>query len=293
MMSHIREARILFASMLLTVLAACGREDTPVVAPEAPAAVALEPAAGPIGAEVVITGHGFGGDPAAVGVRFAGTRGEIRSVTPDHIVAVVPEKATSGALEVTLNGARIGIFSFEITTASSGFASSRKWTNTEIDVTVEGVRGISVTTVDNRPVDSSEIALDIHCGGSTSVKIGADDTLWLSGMRAVVDTANHMFKDIGYLYSTSRVIPGHMTSEYSYTGEASRLELNDITYTVGPDGVLTATLTGEGIGNVITILDKIKESQGGYAAPFVRSHVTRLLPFTSASRVTIVMRPGT
>ncbi len=292
MMHHTLGSRILLASILLTVLAACGREDTAVVAPESPAAVALEPAAGPIGTEVVITGHGFGGDPAAVGARFAGAPGKIRSVTPDRIVAMVPEGAASGALEVTLNGARIGVFSFEVTTALPGVSSKRKWTMTTIDVTVEGIRGMSVTTADNRPFDSAEVDLAMHCSGSTSVKIGGDDTLWLSGMRAVVDTVNHVFKDIGYLYSTSRVIPGRMASEYTYTGEASRLELNDIPYTVDADGVLTATLTGNGIGSVVTILDKIKESQSGYAFPLVRSHVTRLLPFTSASRIAIVMRPG-
>jgi IPT/TIG domain len=76
----------------------------------------FEPAVGASGSEVTILGTGFGTNPALAEVSLADRRMEIRSISPERIVAVVPSNGVSGRLRVTvrLQGSATSSTDFEV-----------------------------------------------------------------------------------------------------------------------------------------------------------------------------------
>lgn len=293
-MKRIHVSRSTLAALVLAMLlAACGRDETPVDARQTPVATAIEPSAAPVGSEVIISGRGFGSDQSALAVTFAGRTGELRSVTPTRIVATVPTGATSGSVDVTLNGTRIGTSPFVVTASTSTPSSERKWTETTVDFRAEELRGIQVTMMDTYVTDSSEVDLGTHCTGGTGITIDWSDTFRIGGLLLKVDTVRRVFTSIEFAtYNSFTWRSGNLTSQQGYSDDGYRIGLNDIPYTVAGDGALTASITGAGVGRYLKTLDKTSSYKENYYAPKRSSHIARILPFTPASRVGITLRPA-
>ncbi len=275
------------------LLAACGPDETPVDAPQTPTATAIEPAAAPAGAEVIISGRGFGSDQRALAVTFAGQNGELRSVTPTRIVATVPTGAASGPVDITLNGTRIGTFPFVVTASTVTPSSARKWAETTVDFRAEGLRGIQVNMMDTYVTDSSEVDLGTHCTGGTGITIDWSDTFRIGGLLLKVDTVRRVFMSIGFAtYNSATWRSRNLTSQQGYSSDSYRIGLKDIPYSVADDGALTASIAGDEVGGYLTTLDKTSSYQENYYAPKRSSRIARILPFTPASRVSITLRPA-
>ena len=88
----------------------------PFVVTTPPTIVDFEPASGSPGSEIAIRGSHFGSSAALVAVILGGRRMELRSVTEERIVAVVPLGSASGRIAVTvrLQGTAASAQSFEV-----------------------------------------------------------------------------------------------------------------------------------------------------------------------------------
>lgn len=64
------------------------------------------PSMAPVGSVVEIMGSGFGTDASKITVKSGGTAWEVAEVHGDRIVALVPNGATSGAVEVSMGGSK-------------------------------------------------------------------------------------------------------------------------------------------------------------------------------------------
>ncbi|MBO9732855.1 MAG: IPT/TIG domain-containing protein [Chitinophaga sp.] len=91
--------------LLIVVAAACKKDkgfehdnNAPVIVDK------FTPESGPAGTEVLIYGSNFTTDTAAVSVTVNGVKALVEGVIGDHILVVIPEKAGSGKITVTING---------------------------------------------------------------------------------------------------------------------------------------------------------------------------------------------
>jgi hypothetical protein len=63
----------------------------------------VNPSKAPGGAEIIISGHKFGNDPAGVEVKINGKSAIVRGISDEQIQVIVPVKAGSGPISVKLN----------------------------------------------------------------------------------------------------------------------------------------------------------------------------------------------
>lgn len=91
--------------VLSTTACSGGASTAPVPVPEPPRITALDPLEGRVGFEVRILGEGFGTDPGAVEVTFAGERAVVSGADETSLRAVVPEvEAGKAEVVVTVEG---------------------------------------------------------------------------------------------------------------------------------------------------------------------------------------------
>jgi sugar lactone lactonase YvrE len=93
---------LLFCAFI--ILAGCkknGGGNPPVVT--SPSVSGISPASGPKNTAVTISGNNFGTDATKVTVSFNGLAATVQSVTNTTIVALVPAKANTGIVKVTVN----------------------------------------------------------------------------------------------------------------------------------------------------------------------------------------------
>lgn len=83
-----------------------GTDPDPTEEPDTtlPEITSIDPESGIIGIEVIITGKNFSATASENTVTFAGVEATISSASEDELVAEVPEGASSGPVEVTVNG---------------------------------------------------------------------------------------------------------------------------------------------------------------------------------------------
>lgn len=87
---------------LLVLFSSCGDNGTdtnPI-----PEITSISPTIGPSGAIITINGSGFSAKASENSVRFSGSVAEVNTSTSSQIEAVVPAQATTGAVEVVVNG---------------------------------------------------------------------------------------------------------------------------------------------------------------------------------------------
>lgn len=130
----------------LMCLASCKKDDQLPV----PAIISINPVQGEIGTEVTIAGVNFSDQVSANAVTFSGVPAVIKSASTTQIVAVVPDRAVTGAVVVTVNGQTATGPNFTVVTPvpltiatitpSSGLVG--------IDVTITGT-GFSATPAEN------------------------------------------------------------------------------------------------------------------------------------------------
>ncbi len=63
----------------------------------------VNPSKAPAGAEIIISGHKFGNDPAGVEVKINGKSAIVRGISDEQIQVIVPVKAGSGPVSVKVN----------------------------------------------------------------------------------------------------------------------------------------------------------------------------------------------
>ncbi|HEY9262475.1 IPT/TIG domain-containing protein [Chitinophaga sp.] len=107
--------------MLLCTAAACKKDEGFVHDNNAPIVVdKFTPESGAAGTEVLIYGSNFSTDTTGVSVTVNGVKALVEGVISDHILVVIPEKAGTGKIAVTINGKTT------TTTKDFGYISSYK-----------------------------------------------------------------------------------------------------------------------------------------------------------------------
>jgi sugar lactone lactonase YvrE len=107
--------------LLLCTAAACKKDKSFVHDDNAPVVIdKFTPESGAAGTEVLIYGSNFSTDTAAVTVTVNGVKALVEGVISDHILVVIPEKAGTGKITVTINGKTT------TTTKDFGYISSYK-----------------------------------------------------------------------------------------------------------------------------------------------------------------------
>ena len=127
-----------------------------------PAISGLEPAAGPVGTSVVITGVNFGAAQGTSTVAFNGTAATPASWSATSITAAVPAGAATGNVVVTVGG-----------TASNGAAFTVTGvTVTPTELTIEeGGTGTYTVVLDSRPATAVTVSMFAPAGTDLSVDI--------------------------------------------------------------------------------------------------------------------------
>lgn len=182
-------------SLFLTVLLAaigCKKDDGFRHNPSQPIKInSFEPAAGPLGTEILINGANFATDTSQVQVSINGVRLLVVGVNDHQIMAVITERTGSGPLVVDIDkgsGNSADAFnyqySFEVTTlAGSGTAGYNDGIGTGASFNFNGVRG--QLSVDN------DLNVYVADGGNQRIrKIAADGTVSTiagSGINGYVD----------------------------------------------------------------------------------------------------------
>jgi hypothetical protein len=96
----------------------------PPVAGLAPRITTVQPDSGYPGFSVTISGGPFGNSPSALAVTFNGTAGQIVTSSDNQLLVAVPKGATSGPLQVTVNGQASNSVAFTVMSASGAAASA-------------------------------------------------------------------------------------------------------------------------------------------------------------------------
>ena len=127
-----------------------------------PAISGLEPAAGPVGTSVVITGVNFGAAQGTSTVAFNGTAATPASWSATSITAAVPAGAATGNVVVTVGG-----------TASNGAAFTVTGvTVTPTELTIEeGGTGTYTVVLNSRPASAVTVSMFAPAGTDLSVDI--------------------------------------------------------------------------------------------------------------------------
>lgn len=289
-MRRIHISRIILASLMTTLLlAACGKET--IVDPNAAVATAMEPTSGAIDSEVIISGNGFGTDPSAIGLTFAGAIGKITSVTPTRITAVVPIDAVSGTVEVTLNGTLIGSFPFGVMMIDPSTGLPGRWRVATADVLVEKISGLEQALINGYRAGTSETDLGMSYSDHDTMNVGLLDTLRIGDLTVVLDTARRIFGMIRYRSGEYSTTQHGGTGATSYGYDTYEMELHDVPYSVEA-GTITATLVGEEIGGHLLNIATERARQSSYYDPKYEYVLLKLLPYTPESRIRLVVRPG-
>jgi hypothetical protein len=114
----------------------------------------ISPESGPRGTQVTISGANFSSTASENDVRFNGQRAELNNATPTELVAIVPGDATTGAVEVTVDGQTAEGPTFTVITTGT----------LEVNVSTEGVSqdqdgyGLIIDDGDATPVDKNDVA---------------------------------------------------------------------------------------------------------------------------------------
>ena len=122
----------------------------------------LNPAAGPVGTSVTITGSNFGENRGTSRVSFAGTAAEPSSWSETSIVAPVPEGATSGAVVVTVGSEASAGVPFRVTGV--------RVSPTELTIE-EGGEGSYTVVLDSEPASAVTVSMFTPAGTDLSVDI--------------------------------------------------------------------------------------------------------------------------
>ncbi|MGO4290680.1 IPT/TIG domain-containing protein [Chitinophaga sp. RAB17] len=158
--------------MLLCTAAACKKDKGFVHDNNAPVVIdKFTPETGAAGTEVLIYGSNFSTDTSGVSVTVNGRKALIEGVISDHILIVIPEKAGSGKITVTINGKAT------TTTKDFGYISSYKVST----LAGNGVAGFS---------DGKGIFSSFNFGKRCGMDVDADGNLY------VADADNHRVRKI-------------------------------------------------------------------------------------------------
>ncbi len=101
MRTTIKLFSLLFA---LTAFVACSDDDGDGNEIAEFAVTAISPESGPVGTEITITGTNFPTDASAINLTFGGVAATITSVSSTEIITTVPSGASSGEVNVAVNG---------------------------------------------------------------------------------------------------------------------------------------------------------------------------------------------
>ena len=127
-----------------------------------PAISGLNPAAGPVGTSVTITGSNFGENRGTSRVSFAGTEAEPSSWSDTSIVAPVPAGARTGAVVVTVGSEASAGVPFRVTGV--------RVSPTELTIE-EGGEGSYTVVLDSEPASAVTVSMFAPAGTDLSVDI--------------------------------------------------------------------------------------------------------------------------
>ncbi|MCW9708614.1 beta strand repeat-containing protein, partial [Fodinibius salsisoli] len=194
----------------------------------------INPTEGPTGTEVTINGSNFGPNPEDNIVTFNGAEATVSSASDTELVVIVPEDATTGPVEVTVDGNTATGPDFTVTDDGGGD------NNPSIDGInpTEGPTGTAVTitgsnfsaTADNNTVQFGDATAEITAASETELTAVVPDELSPGDVVPVSVTVN----------SQSATGPDFTVTEGDNNNPPS---IDGITPTEGPIGT-EVTITG-------------------------------------------------
>lgn len=140
------------------------RTSDPFTVTVPPFIASFEPQLGAPGTEVTIRGRNFGTNASLVQVTIAGRPMQVRSVADDRIVAVIPEGATTGRIQVTvrMHGTGSASADFRVVDPFRITAIEPQSAYPGVEVTVRGVgfpaRGARIELTGARPIDATYVS---------------------------------------------------------------------------------------------------------------------------------------
>jgi serine/threonine protein kinase, bacterial len=208
------------------ILAGCkknsGGDNPPVVSP--PSVSGINPTSGPKNTAVTISGNNFGTDAGKVAVSFNGLAATVQSVTNTQIVALVPAKANTGIVKVTVNAQSVDglIFTYIPTVIVSTVAGNGL--QGYIDATGSAARfnypvGVSADSAGNLYViDQSNTVRKINSGGAVSTVAGSN------GLNGYVDATG-----AGARFNSLNGISLDPSGAFMYAGDPGNNAIRKIT----------------------------------------------------------------
>lgn len=109
---------------------------------EAPGISSVEPDSGTVGTEVTIQGMNFSSSAAENTITFAGTDAPVNGAATDQLVTEVPQGATKGPIEVTVNGKTATGPDFDVIitgTLTVNLSTTGDDKDTHYELTVDGI----------------------------------------------------------------------------------------------------------------------------------------------------------
>jgi len=108
----------LFSVLLITLFAACKKDDKPSSGSTAPMIKSFTPVSGPAGTTVTISGSYFDKNLSLDVVKFNDIKATVSAASDSQLVVTVPELAGTGKISVTINGQSVSSSSdFTVTVA--------------------------------------------------------------------------------------------------------------------------------------------------------------------------------
>lgn len=231
-----RNPKILFTLFISCLLLIGCDDDDPIDETPDATITAIDPATGPVGTQVEITGSNFGTTLDDHVVAFNGTQATVSSVSNDRIIAIVPEGATTGLVSLTTKGTTVSGPQFIVT------EEEPETTVTSIDPT-EGPAGTEVTIVGTGFGDELSNQ-EVHFGGvSAEITTLSSDTI-----TALVPAEAALGTAVVTLTVDDTTVDG---PEFTVTEVEQETGITSFAPSGGPVGT-EVSIMGNGFGNELT-----------------------------------------
>ena len=215
-----------------------------------PATSGLNPAAGPVGTSVTITGSNFGENRGTSRVSFAGTEASPVSWSDTSIVVPVPAGARTGAVVVTVGSEASAGVNFRVTGV--------RVTPTELTIE-EGGEGSYTVVLDSEPASAVTVSMFAPAGTDLSVDILPVFTAsnWDEPQEVTVtagededkeddiDTIAHRTASADASYHDLTVDGVEVTVTDNDAGAGVRVTPTELTIEEGGEGIYTVVLNTE------------------------------------------------
>lgn len=216
-----------------------------------PEIISVTPTVGAAGTPVTITGMGFSVAASENMVSFNGTSAVVTAAAPEELQTTVPEGATTGPIEISVNGRSATGPAFSV---DNRLSFEGEFENEEYDMMLVQIAGGNVSDTTITVTSSSELEIELVNSSMDEIELDIEEFL--------EDGINFFFSAINNPNAVILSVDEDAIAEVS--GQEFELEDTDISVSGGGDTIF-AELTGEGVledGNILFTFEYILMTGG-------------------------------